>query len=617
MTFKVLDVEKAPATQGFKPHSYDFVIASNVLHATASLKRTLENTRQLLKLGGYLLLLELTNNRPIRCSSIMAGLPGTWHTALRKAEFSGIDAIIPKIDVLPWPFSIIAAQAVDDRVQFLRQPLGYSSNSIFLENIVILGTGSLRSACIAEEVKEHLRCFCGRTTILDGLPTEAQALALNPMSTFINLVDIDSPIFKGVTAEKMDGLKRVFELARHILWITVGALADVPYYQASIAFSRAMGHEAGHVSLNHLNISDLERSVSQIVPEHLLRQYALAEWAATRDRQKHQGSLWLKEPEMFLDRGNLIVARVIDNVGQNARLNSLRRIITRTVPMSSSNISIILSTKPPPSLVERSSSLTGKDDRDVVRVETSSLMALHVAASTFLFLGIGKNNVTKETVVTLSATNSCGVNPIAYVAAGVDDVAQPTDRQLIAIASEFLAASLLETILSCSRIIVHCSSRDPFFTAALSRLAAVNAIRVIFTYDAQYTDDAQNPTWIKFSARTPKHVLRRLLLPAKPIYFLDVTANSRINPNRLKDAMADAKKLVTDTASEEVKSLIIELDQIHDPNVPNYTTSVFYWPLHGDIVVEVRPLDVSRLFSQNKTYLLVGITGAIGRSACE
>ena len=57
MTFEVLDVEKAPASQGFEAHSYDIVIASNVLHATASLQRTLENTRQLLKPGGSLLLL--------------------------------------------------------------------------------------------------------------------------------------------------------------------------------------------------------------------------------------------------------------------------------------------------------------------------------------------------------------------------------------------------------------------------------------------------------------------------------------------------------------------------------------------------------------------------------
>lgn len=54
MVYKVLDVEKEPATQDFAEHSYDIIIAANVLHATGSLKTTLRNTQSLLKPGGYL-----------------------------------------------------------------------------------------------------------------------------------------------------------------------------------------------------------------------------------------------------------------------------------------------------------------------------------------------------------------------------------------------------------------------------------------------------------------------------------------------------------------------------------------------------------------------------------
>lgn len=81
ITFKVLDVEKVPTSQGYEAHSYDIVIASNVLHATASMQKTLENTRQLLKPGGYLLLLEVTNNGPVQISNIMGGLPG-WRAGV-------------------------------------------------------------------------------------------------------------------------------------------------------------------------------------------------------------------------------------------------------------------------------------------------------------------------------------------------------------------------------------------------------------------------------------------------------------------------------------------------------------------------------------------------------
>lgn len=78
MTFKVLDVEKSPSTQGYEAGTYDIIVASNVLHATESMQKTLEHTRQLLKPGGYLMLLEITNNGPIRFSNLMGGLSGEY-----------------------------------------------------------------------------------------------------------------------------------------------------------------------------------------------------------------------------------------------------------------------------------------------------------------------------------------------------------------------------------------------------------------------------------------------------------------------------------------------------------------------------------------------------------
>ncbi|KAI4086619.1 MAG: hypothetical protein LQ344_007395 [Seirophora lacunosa] len=673
MTFKVLDVEKPPTSQGYEAHSYDVVIASNVLHATSSMQKTLENTRQLLKPGGYLMLLELTNNGPVRFSNIMGGLsgwwagvddgrkyaptmtPGEWHTALRKAGFGGVDVITPEIDTLAWPFSIMAAQAVDDRVQFLRRPLAHSSSSssISLESLVILGNESLESSRIAEEVEEHLGRFCGQVTILKGLPKEDEALTLNPMSTFINLVDLDSPIFKGMTSDKMEGLKRLFELAKHILWITQGAQADEPYHQASIAFSRAMSHEAGHISLNHLDVSDLEHNVSKVIAEYLLRQSALDDWEAPKDSPQHKQLLWSREPEAFLDQGKLKIPRLVDSVDQNARLNSNRRVINKTVPISESNVSISLSADAPPVVVEQVLTESPNCNQNLVRIESSSLTALHVAADTFLFLGIGKDEATEGKAAVLSTTNACKTTPFASVAA---NAVESADSLLIAVASELLATSMIEAVSSGSSILVHASGKDRFLTAALSRRASANEVRVTFTCDAESDDEAQDPTWIKLNARSPKHLVRRTLLPVKPTHFLDLTAHAFAQPSslslsiaqalpagykridlcglsqdqsmlplscdrgslthRLEDAVACANK-VTGMAVQEAQDLVIPLEQIHDSSLLNRTTSAVHWPTSGDVTVEVRPLDAQRLFASDKTYFLVGLTGEIGRSICE
>jgi hybrid polyketide synthase/nonribosomal peptide synthetase ACE1 len=581
----------------------------------------------------------------------------TRWSVLRKTGFSGVDAITPEIDVLPWSLSIIAAQAVDAKVNFLRRPLAHSSfsNSIYLDSLVILGTGTLETARMAEELAEHLGQFCGHITVLQGLPTETEAMALDPMSTFINLVDLDDPIFKSMTAEKMEGLKRLYELAKNLLWITLGAQADEAYHMASIAFSRAMSHEAGHINMSHLDLSDLDHNASKVIAEYLLRQCALDEWEVPGDRHKHQTFLWSKEPEAFLDNGKLMIPRLISNFDQNARLNSSRRVVKKTVSISSSNVSISLSGNGKPSLIEEVLPVALKADQPIVRVEASSVKAIHVAADTFLYLGIGKDQATSDTVVVLSQTNSSETAPTASVA--VKNLNQFADRLLIAIASELIAASLVETLPANSSILVHGSGKDRFLAVALSRRADAAGIRVTFSCDAESTDRIGDPTWIKLSARAPRYVVRKMLLVAKPTHFLDLTAHSltemsdlsrsiadvlpsgykRIDPSvilqnqsflplssdrenltgRLEDCVSNARAIATSTAHESVEDLVISLAQLHDPSLRSHTTSAVHWAVDGEVEVEVRPLDPKRLFSQDKSYLLVGLTGQIGRSLCE
>ena len=78
MVFKPLDIEKDVTSQGFVAHSYDIVLAANVLHATHKLDETLKNARKLLKPGGYLVMLEIVDNRPLRVGLVFGGLHGWW-----------------------------------------------------------------------------------------------------------------------------------------------------------------------------------------------------------------------------------------------------------------------------------------------------------------------------------------------------------------------------------------------------------------------------------------------------------------------------------------------------------------------------------------------------------
>lgn len=58
--YRLLDIEKGPENQGYEPHSFDVVVARNVLHSTQNIREALHYTHSLLAPGGILLLWELT-----------------------------------------------------------------------------------------------------------------------------------------------------------------------------------------------------------------------------------------------------------------------------------------------------------------------------------------------------------------------------------------------------------------------------------------------------------------------------------------------------------------------------------------------------------------------------
>lgn len=60
INYRRLDIANDPVEQGYEPGSYDLVIASEVLHATAHMDSTMRNVRTLVKPGGKILIVETT-----------------------------------------------------------------------------------------------------------------------------------------------------------------------------------------------------------------------------------------------------------------------------------------------------------------------------------------------------------------------------------------------------------------------------------------------------------------------------------------------------------------------------------------------------------------------------
>lgn len=60
LEFLTLNIEEDPLAQGFQAESFDLIVCANVLHATRSMQETVAHCRCFLKLGGKLVLSEVT-----------------------------------------------------------------------------------------------------------------------------------------------------------------------------------------------------------------------------------------------------------------------------------------------------------------------------------------------------------------------------------------------------------------------------------------------------------------------------------------------------------------------------------------------------------------------------
>ena len=74
--YELLDITRDPAEQGFRPGTFDVVIAANVLHATPDLRQTLRNVAHLLAPNGLLVLYEVVGRQ--RFADLTVGLTEGW-----------------------------------------------------------------------------------------------------------------------------------------------------------------------------------------------------------------------------------------------------------------------------------------------------------------------------------------------------------------------------------------------------------------------------------------------------------------------------------------------------------------------------------------------------------
>lgn len=657
MAFKVLDIERDVVEQGFLEESYDVVIASLSLYATRNLEATLCNVRRLLKPGGYLILLELTDPNVMRFGLILGGLPGWWQghqegrvlspcvsvdrwsKLMSNSGLSGVDACVSHHPGLLIPFSIMVTQAVDTRISFLRNPFIQNDDVPGFERLTIIGGKTDQTAALITDiigaVSRHYAAIDVCPSLDDIIPDE-----LPVMGTVLSLAELDEHAFVSMTTIKLRSLQELFTQCKNILWVGYGAQGDNPFAHMFTGVQRTLVMEMNHLRIQSLNLHTLDDAQGDLIALRLLHLQAVDIWS---QEGRMNDILWYTEPEMALRGGKTLIPRFRPSPERNSRYNSSKRLIIKTVDRKKSAVTIqkyeksyqVLEISPP------SSSFFG--DQFDIEVTMSLLRPVEITETVKFFLVTGNDVRDGSQVVALSETLGSRIRiPCSWIIK-CGKSADEAICSMLSLYVHFLAQSIVKRVPPGKTLAV--LDADFAMAAVLIQYTNQRGVNLIlFTT----TEGIFSSPWVHIH----RHSTRRELMNkvTDSIALLFNAGGEELAFGVLKEVLpGDCLFESEDTMTEETarSSSLSAIDQVPSQlastwsraysdqtpiNMQKYEKFDLKDLIEGQqeslpqslvswdsprLPVQTRPATKVATFSKDKTYWLVGLTGGLGLSLCK
>ncbi|KAJ2992168.1 hypothetical protein NUW58_g2256 [Xylaria curta] len=666
VNFKPFDVSQEPSAQGFARGAYDVVIASLILHATPSLGQSLRNCRQLLRPGGYLIVLEVLPSTHSSTGVVFGAFPGwwvgssegrvlnpgasisDWDSLLRSSGFSGCDTF-----TLETPgqsqLTVFVSQAIDERIVVFRDPLSASTTpnvEAVIRHLLLLGGRSPRTNAILSSLKSILRPYCETVTTITTL-ADVEHVNISRDTVVLSLADIDSPVFKpSIDIADWHAVKSLLLETGSFIWVTHGRRADNPHANMILGLVRSAIREVPTLDYLFLDIEDLDMLDAEFIAKALIRHNAATSW---RNSNKLRITI---EREIVLNKSNLVlIPRLVMCDEMNNRYNCVRRPIMSQRSTKHHDLMLV---KGPSGYALRQ---TRPNDRQ--RDETSRqlltthtlLPAVRVDEPSCMFLTLGVQRGSLERFVALSSacTPSTAILPSLMTSVRVKPGSESSF--LVLVAYHILISRVLDYLVQGDTILVH--EPDVEFVKILSAKAKLAGVCIVVTAGVDDCSD-NSRGWVPIHPLTPDRVLDRLL-PSKTSAFLDFgtqegpeTTGDRIrsklpvycrqysrtslfadeawtpslaHSSKISDRLLQAALEVSQFLSNEENMSqrgvpVIPIQALIEGDGPSPLAVVDFTSI-SDVPVQLQPIDSLVTFSGHKTYWLAGLTGGLGRSLCE
>ncbi|KAM5429353.1 putative Hybrid PKS-NRPS biosynthetic cluster [Microsporum canis] len=660
MTFKVCDIEKNPIDQGFDEEAYDIIVAANVLHATRCLSDTMRHVRQLLKPGGYLVMMEITGDL-LRLGFIMGSLPGwwlgpqlrdegrqwgpgiscvQWDDLLQRTGFSGVNHMATdNPDPHKQYVSTLISQAVDDEFALLLNPLaGFSPIPALPHKLLILGGETLHIAKVTQELKRTLNPLVATIETISRL----EYINIGPEEelSIISLTELDYPLFASLmTATRLKNLQTLLKASSSALWVTAGCRNSSPTSNMFVGIARALRAERSDINLQLLDVGNPTDTSAKVLAEHFLR-LVLVKKQEYADKRM----LWTTESEIAQEGQTLLIPRLVPDKLRNERYNALRRVIIKEVTSADTEVEVEASG----SMV----SLLGVDSRLFRRLMTPSTLeqfSLHVHLSMalphpgqhyFLCYGTVGSIVGQEAFV-LSRVNRSVILCNSQDALLLDSASsgEKGDKQSIleALAAQLIARNLASILPRTGAVLVYEPPSEALAIAIES--SSLWKGRQVY-YATSRTDRSMPSSWISVDPYIFGRFIRQKfpdditavvdfsLSDSSSILAVDATKSVirrfepsllKVNSQELTSAYCDALPTISHGKSViETKAIPLNALSGNSSSILAYPAVIDWrrWQDKEPTIVQVKPLIATGIFTSSKTHLMVGLNGDLGQSIC-
>jgi acyl transferase domain-containing protein len=641
--------------------SFDVIIVHKAFRNQAATLRTI---RGLMRPGGFLIMMAATGQQ-LRFPFFLASSPPDAdllhqedsdrishivHRELQDAGFSGIDSI--GLDSTPQKhtFSVVVSQALDDQVRFMRAPLSAAPTISMSGKLLILGGSSTGTEALLERLQDSLsRVWKGAITVVKSLvavgPTE-----LNGVDAVLSITELDGAMLKNLSEDTFTSLQRLLSASKTVLWVTQGARAKDPYQSSTIGLFRTFQSENLRKHVQLLDVDTLDESGS-LIADAFLR---LMGGAALATENPELSPLWTLEEELVVKDGKFFIPRLFLDQDRNRRINSLRRRVESPVAETLSNVTLhrpqgnnsdVYVTED----VSIDQSKLGRADGQVtLKVKYCSLDAVipnFDDKQVYCCFGRTESGLP---MIALSTSQSSSVTvpydwaiPYAHSGLQSDDALELLTRILSEIKSNVIVNSMptgFTTLLS---------NADPYLADSLVKRSDLSNKDFAFL-NAQkssglgavhdrciYIDSQASTKSLKLQIPQKAKLLIDIgrkydtqelstfhqNLPASISFvnYCDLESPFNLVPSDLLSAAFRTAKS-TDASSKRPfdSASIVTVSELVQNGIKNQPhASIVDWTKDPAKTLINIPIQTHSLFSKDKTYILVGLTGHIGQSVCR